>query len=98
MAEEIKAKATKAKKMCDPKAISIDPATQEMQARAQELGIDTVYDRAVQMKPCNIGVQGTCCKNCSMGPCRLPLAQIGNRGRGHPEGSVRGHGQYHCGA
>ncbi|RZB35785.1 MAG: anaerobic carbon-monoxide dehydrogenase catalytic subunit, partial [Desulfobacteraceae bacterium Eth-SRB2] len=80
MAEEIKAKAKKAKKMADPKAISIDPATQEMQARAQELGIDTVYDRAAQMKPCNIGVQGTCCKNCSMGPCRLPLPKAGIEG------------------
>jgi carbon-monoxide dehydrogenase catalytic subunit len=44
------------------------------------MGIDTVYDRAVQMKPCNIGVQGTCCKNCSMGPCRLPLPKAGIEG------------------
>jgi len=82
MAEEEKkaVKAKKPKKLADPKAISIDPATQQMQARAQELGIDTVYDRAVQMRPCNIGVQGTCCKNCSMGPCRLPLPKAGIEG------------------
>jgi carbon-monoxide dehydrogenase catalytic subunit len=82
MAEEEKkvVKAKKPKKLADPKAVSIDPATQEMQARAQELGIDTVYDRAVQMRPCNIGVQGTCCKNCSMGPCRLPLPKAGIEG------------------
>jgi len=72
MAEEEKkvVKAKKPKKMADPKAISIDPATQQMQARAQELGIDTVYDRAAQMKPCN----------CSMGPCRLPLPKAGIEG------------------
>ncbi len=56
-------------------AASIDPATQQMIRRAQELGIETVFDRAASMKPCNIGIQGTCCKNCSMGPCRLPLAK-----------------------
>jgi carbon-monoxide dehydrogenase catalytic subunit len=82
MAEEEKkaVKDKKPKKLADPIAASIDPATQEMIVRAQELGIDTVYDRAVQMKPCNIGVQGTCCKNCSMGPCRLPLPKAGIEG------------------
>jgi carbon-monoxide dehydrogenase catalytic subunit len=80
MAEEKPVKAEKTKKLADPIAASIDPATQELIVRAQELGIDTVYDRAVQMKPCNIGVQGTCCKNCSMGPCRLPLPKAGIEG------------------
>jgi len=81
MAEEKKVvKAEKPKKLADPIAASIDPATQEMIVRAQELGIDTVYDRAVQMKPCPIGVEGTCCKNCSMGPCRLPLPKAGIEG------------------
>jgi anaerobic carbon-monoxide dehydrogenase catalytic subunit len=66
-------KAAKEAKKADPVAASIDKATQQMIARAQELGVETVFDRAVSMKPCNIGNQGTCCKNCSMGPCRLPL-------------------------
>ncbi len=66
--------------MADPIAASIDVATQEMIVRAQELGIDTVFDRAVTMKPCNIGMQGTCCKNCAMGPCRLPLPKAGIEG------------------
>jgi carbon-monoxide dehydrogenase catalytic subunit len=70
--KEVKTAAVKAK-TADPKSASIDPATCEMLARAQKLGIETVFDRAVTMKPCNIGNQGTCCKNCSMGPCRLPL-------------------------
>jgi carbon-monoxide dehydrogenase catalytic subunit len=51
-----------------------------MIARAQELGIDTVFDRAAQMKPCAIGMQGICCKNCAMGPCRLPLPKGGIEG------------------
>ncbi|MCJ8500672.1 anaerobic carbon-monoxide dehydrogenase catalytic subunit [Desulfatitalea alkaliphila] len=70
----------KAAKVADPVAASMDVATQQMIARAQELGIDTVFDRAVQMKPCNIGTQGICCKNCSMGPCRLPLPKGGIEG------------------
>jgi anaerobic carbon-monoxide dehydrogenase catalytic subunit len=65
----------KVAKLADPIAASIDPATQQMIARAQQLGIDTIFDRAVQMKPCNIGIQGICCKNCAMGPCRLPLTK-----------------------
>jgi carbon-monoxide dehydrogenase catalytic subunit len=67
-------------KLADPVEASIDSATQEMILRAQRLGIDTVFDRAEAMKPCNIGVQGTCCKNCGMGPCRLPLPKSGIEG------------------
>jgi len=50
---------------------SIDPATQEMLKRAEELGLQTAFSRADLMAPCNIGGAGMCCKNCSMGPCRL---------------------------
>ena len=67
----------KPKKLADPVKASIDESTQEMIIRAQDLGIETVFDRAERMKPCNIGVQGTCCKNCGMGPCRLPLPKTG---------------------
>ncbi len=78
MADDIKAKAAeKAPKLADPIAASIDPATQIMIKRAQALGIETVFDRAEQMKPCAIGIQGICCKNCAMGPCRLPLPKGG---------------------
>ena len=69
-----------APKLADPIAATIDPASQQMIVRAQKMGIDTVFDRAVAMKPCNIGVQGICCKNCSMGPCRLPLPKGGIEG------------------
>ncbi len=50
---------------------SIDPATQEMLQRAEDMGIKTAFTRADDMAPCNIGGAGMCCKNCSMGPCRL---------------------------
>jgi carbon-monoxide dehydrogenase catalytic subunit len=83
MAEE---KTAKTKKVADPVGASIDIATQEMIQRAQQLGIDTVFDRAVSMKPCNIGMQGTCCKNCAMGPCRLPLPKSGIEGEDERKG------------
>jgi anaerobic carbon-monoxide dehydrogenase catalytic subunit len=75
MAEETKA--VKAPKLADSMECSIDVATQEMIRRAQKLQIETVFDRAVTMKPCAIGMQGICCKNCAMGPCRLPLPKDG---------------------
>jgi carbon-monoxide dehydrogenase catalytic subunit len=75
-----KASPAKKMKLADPDSASIDLATQTMLRRAQELGIDTVFDRAENMKQCNIGLQGTCCKNCGMGPCRLPLPKSGIAG------------------
>jgi carbon-monoxide dehydrogenase catalytic subunit len=70
----------KTRKKADPIQASIDEATREMITRSHELEIETVFDRAENMKPCNIGVQGTCCKNCGMGPCRLPLPKAGIEG------------------
>jgi carbon-monoxide dehydrogenase catalytic subunit len=84
MAEE-KEKTAKAK-TADPVSASIDAATQQMIRRAQELGIETIFDRAENMKPCNIGIQGTCCKNCAMGPCRLPLSKSGIEGKDERKG------------
>ncbi len=85
MAEE-KVKTAKAKKVADPQKASMDPATQQMILRAQELGVETVFDRAETMKPCNIGIQGTCCKNCAMGPCRLPMPKTGIEGQDERKG------------
>ncbi|MEE9568984.1 MAG: anaerobic carbon-monoxide dehydrogenase catalytic subunit, partial [Candidatus Binatia bacterium] len=65
----------KAKKEVNPKEASVDTATQKMLAKAQAEGVETIFDRAANMKPCNIGEQGTCCKMCSQGPCRLPLTK-----------------------
>ena len=47
-------KPSKNKKLADPAQASIDEATQMMLKRAHELEIDTVFDRAENMKPCNI--------------------------------------------
>ncbi len=77
---ETKREKVKPEKLADPASASIDLATQTMIKRAHELHIETVFDRAVKMKPCNIGTQGTCCKNCGMGPCRLPLPKSGIEG------------------
>ena len=79
-------KPVKKKKLADPVAASIDEATREMIVRAQALGVDTVFDRAENMKQCNIGTQGTCCKICGMGPCRLPLPKSGIEGEDERKG------------
>ncbi|MCL4514539.1 MAG: anaerobic carbon-monoxide dehydrogenase catalytic subunit [Firmicutes bacterium] len=50
---------------------SIDPAALEMLSIAEAKGISTAFSRVDNMKPCPIGADGACCKNCSMGPCRL---------------------------
>lgn len=59
------------KKGRTPEEQSIDPTSQELISRAEELGLETAFSRADQMSPCNIGGAGMCCKNCGMGPCRL---------------------------
>ena len=59
----------------EQQAKSIDKATLDMLAKASEEGISTAFDRAEHMKPCPIGADGSCCKNCAMGPCRIPLAK-----------------------
>jgi len=73
-------KVVKAPKLADPENAAYGKSAQQMIAQAQKLGIDTIFDRAMNMKPCAIGIQGICCKNCSMGPCRLPLPKGGIEG------------------
>jgi carbon-monoxide dehydrogenase catalytic subunit len=51
---------------------SVDRATLKVLEKAKADGVSTVFDRAEEMKPCPIGAEGSCCKNCSMGPCRVP--------------------------
>lgn len=51
---------------------SIDPATQAMLARMEEMGLQTAWDRLEAMQPqCGFGELGVCCRNCNMGPCRI---------------------------
>ena len=58
--------------MSDLEKKSIDPATIKMLKKAQADGCETIFDRADKMKPCHIGAEGSCCKTCAMGPCRVP--------------------------
>jgi len=74
--EEAKLKVIeKEKKQIKQEDKSVDPATVKMLYKAQADGVETIFDRAETMKACAIGIQGTCCKNCSQGPCRLPLTK-----------------------
>ena len=51
---------------------SIDPTVHKMLARAEELGVETAWDRLETMLPqCEFGELGVCCRNCNMGPCRI---------------------------
>ena len=57
---------------------TIDPTIKAMLEFSEAEGISTAFSRAEAMKPCPIGHDGACCKNCSMGPCRL----VGKHDRG----------------
>jgi anaerobic carbon-monoxide dehydrogenase catalytic subunit len=59
---------------------TVDPASLAMLEKARRDAVETIFDRAETMKPCNIGIQGICCKNCSQGPCRLPMPKGGIEG------------------
>ena len=49
-----------------------DKASREMVKRANKENIETAWDRYEAMQPqCGFGTLGLCCKNCSMGPCRV---------------------------
>jgi carbon-monoxide dehydrogenase catalytic subunit len=57
----------------EDKKRSIDSATLEMLTKAESEGVSIAFERAARMKPCPIGAEGSCCSNCAMGPCRIPL-------------------------
>jgi len=59
--------------MAENEIKSIDQGSNELIEKAASEGVNTAFDRAEAMKPCPIGAVGSCCKNCSMGPCRVPL-------------------------
>ncbi|HUV55714.1 MAG TPA: anaerobic carbon-monoxide dehydrogenase catalytic subunit [Dehalococcoidales bacterium] len=59
--------------MAEAENKSIDSASIKMIEKAATDGVNTAFDRAEAMKPCPIGMVGSCCKHCGMGPCRVPL-------------------------
>ncbi|MDY0041284.1 MAG: anaerobic carbon-monoxide dehydrogenase catalytic subunit, partial [Desulforhabdus sp.] len=77
MAEE-KEKKTKVINFRD---MSTCDATIQMLEKAAKDGVETCFNRAAEMKPCPIGADSACCKNCFMGPCRLnpkdPYSKVG---------------------
>ncbi len=58
--------------MAEAETKSIDNASIKMIDKAASDGVNTAFDRAETKKPCPIGVEGSCCKHCGMGPCRVP--------------------------
>lgn len=49
-----------------------DPAVRQMIQHMEQAGIETPFDRFDAQKPhCGFGLNGTCCKNCHMGPCKI---------------------------
>ncbi len=63
------------------KDVTTCEATQQMLTKARLDGVETHFDRAVNMKACPIGADSACCKNCFMGPCRMntkdPYGKVG---------------------
>ena len=51
---------------------SSDPATVEMLDHISAEGLTSAWDRKQAMEPqCGFGQLGICCRNCTMGPCRI---------------------------
>jgi carbon-monoxide dehydrogenase catalytic subunit len=46
-----------------------------MISKAKDDGVSIAFERAEKMKPCPIGQEGSCCRICSMGPCRVPMGK-----------------------
>jgi carbon-monoxide dehydrogenase catalytic subunit len=71
----------KVSKEINPKEVTICEATQQMLIKAKKDGVETAFDRALNMKACPIGADSACCKHCAMGPCRLnardPYGKVG---------------------
>ncbi len=71
----------KAGKPLNFQAMSACEATVQMLRKAAADGAETAFDRAARMKPCPIGVESACCRQCAMGPCRLnprePYSKVG---------------------
>ncbi|MCQ2512541.1 MAG: anaerobic carbon-monoxide dehydrogenase catalytic subunit [Lachnospiraceae bacterium] len=50
----------------------VDKANQELLQTAEKVGADTWQQRVANQTPhCGFGESGTCCRICSMGPCRI---------------------------
>ncbi len=58
--------------MNKPEERSVDPASIQMLSEVAEKGVEVIWDRYDDQQPqCNFGMLGICCRNCTMGPCRI---------------------------
>lgn len=61
-----------AEKKVNIEECSIWDDARQMLRKAEREGIETVWDRLLQQTPhCTFGESGVCCRNCTMGPCRI---------------------------
>ncbi len=52
--------------------LSIWDDARQMLRKAERDGVETAWDRLRQQTPhCKFGENGVCCRNCTMGPCRI---------------------------
>lgn len=52
--------------------MTIDLNSKVMLEKAEKDGVETMYKRKLGYKvQCGFGLQGICCRNCGMGPCRI---------------------------
>lgn len=61
----------KLKELIKPEDITICDSTQQMITKARRDGVELLFDKAAEMRPCPIGAESACCKHCAMGPCRM---------------------------
>ena len=58
--------------MKSPQERSVDPAAVEMLQHAASQNLEVAWDRyEAQLPQCGFGQLGICCRNCTMGPCRI---------------------------
>ncbi|MFW6113983.1 MAG: carbon monoxide dehydrogenase, partial [Actinomycetota bacterium] len=57
--------------MAENEDLTACESTLDMLRRADEEEIETAFQRVGKQKGCAFGEQGTCCRICSMGPCRI---------------------------
>lgn len=52
--------------------VAANPAAAEMIDHLADAGVETVLDRLASQRPqCRFGLEGTCCRMCLWGPCRI---------------------------
>jgi len=61
----------KDKKKEEQEKANICKTTLKMAQKAADANAKTAFERREESKPCPIGGSGLCCRNCSMGPCRI---------------------------